>query len=147
MPASSPLNESPPTIAVDDRTADGRDPVLTAADRQSAADPGISPAEQLAAERTERRRQRAATPHTPAGGAMRARLHERSTESRSAVTSPGLMTLRDSVSVTLIAVLAAGGVLGAILGALSAAGWVIGLLVAGLTVVLSALVRRYSRSA
>jgi hypothetical protein len=44
----------------------------------------------------------------------------------------------------LIAVLAAGGVLGAILGALSAAGWIIGLLTAGLTIVLSALLRRYS---
>jgi len=56
------------------------------------------------------------------------------------------MTLRDSVSITLIAVLVAGGVLGAILGALSATGWVIGLLVAGVTVVLSAMIRRYSRS-
>ena len=50
------------------------------------------------------------------------------------------------MSVNLIAVLAAGGVLGAILGALSAAGWVIGLLVAGLTVILSAVFRSYERS-
>jgi hypothetical protein len=55
------------------------------------------------------------------------------------------MTFRDSVSITLIAVLAAGGVLGAILGALSVTGWVIGLLVAGLTIVLSTMLRRYSR--
>ena len=53
-------------------------------------------------------------------------------------------TLRDSVSMPLIAVLAAGGILGAILGALSAAGWIIGLLTAGLTIVLPALLRRYS---
>lgn len=53
------------------------------------------------------------------------------------------MTFRDSVSITLIAVLAAGGVLGAVLGALNVAGWVIGLLVAGLTVVVSAMLRRY----
>ena len=51
------------------------------------------------------------------------------------------------MSVTSIAVLAAGGVLGAILGALGAAGWVIGLLAAALTVILSAVLRRYSRSA
>jgi hypothetical protein len=56
------------------------------------------------------------------------------------------MTLRDSVSIGLIAVLAAGGVLGAVLGGLSVAGWVIGVLVAGMTVVVSAMLRRYSRS-
>ena len=50
------------------------------------------------------------------------------------------------MSLTLIALLAAGGVLGAILGALNVTGWVIGVLVAGLTVVVSAIVRRYSRS-
>jgi hypothetical protein len=48
------------------------------------------------------------------------------------------MPLRDTVSVRLIAVLAAGAVLGAILGVLGAPGVIIGLLVAGLTVVLSA---------
>jgi hypothetical protein len=37
-------------------------------------------------------------------------------------------------------------VLGAVLGGLSVAGWVIGVLVAGLTVVVSAILRRYSRS-
>jgi hypothetical protein len=50
------------------------------------------------------------------------------------------------VSATSIVVLAAGGVLGAILGALSAASWVIGLLAAALTVILSAVLRRYSSS-
>ena len=43
--------------------------------------------------------------------------------------------LRDSLPASLIAVIA-GGVLGVILGALGVGGWVIGLLVAGLTVVL-----------
>jgi hypothetical protein len=56
------------------------------------------------------------------------------------------MTLRDSSSMMLMATLAVGGVFGAILGAVSAAGWIIGLLVAGLTVVLSTMLRRYSRS-
>ncbi len=50
------------------------------------------------------------------------------------------------MSVTLIAMLAAGGVLGAILGALNVTGWIIGVLVAGLIVVVSAMQRRYSRS-
>jgi hypothetical protein len=109
MPASSPLNEPPPTIA----------------DHQSAGDPGTSPAARLVAERTERRRQRAATHNapTPPRQARRARPRERPPGSRSALTPPRHMALRDSVSVTLIAVLSAGGVLGAILGALSATGW------------------------
>ena len=59
--------------------------------------------------------------------------------------APRRMTFRDSVSITLIALLCAGGVVGAILGALNVTGWVIGLLVAGLTVVVSAILRRYSR--
>ena len=69
-----------------------------------------------------------------------------SSADRSALPPPRRMTLRDSVSITLIAVLAGGGVLGAILGALNVTGWVIGVLVAGLTVVVSAILRRYSRS-
>jgi hypothetical protein len=69
-----------------------------------------------------------------------------SSADRSAPAPPRRMALRDSVSITLIAVLAGGGVLGAILGALNVTGWVIGVLVAGLTVVVSAILRRYSRS-
>jgi hypothetical protein len=46
----------------------------------------------------------------------------------------------------MIAVIALGGVLGVILGALSVPGWVIGLLVAGLTVALLTMVRPYKRS-
>ena len=57
------------------------------------------------------------------------------------------MTLRDSTSINVIAVLAAGGVVGAILGALSASGLVIGLVVAGVTVVLLAALRRFVRTA
>ena len=56
------------------------------------------------------------------------------------------MTLRDSTSINLIAVLAAGGVLGAVLGALSASGLVIGLLVAAVTIVLLTALRRYARA-
>ncbi|MFZ0971330.1 MAG: hypothetical protein WAN22_03835 [Solirubrobacteraceae bacterium] len=71
---------------------------------------------------------------------------KRMAESTSALAPPRRMTLRDSVSITLIAVLAGGGVLGTILGALNVTDWVIGVLVAGLTVVVSAILRRYSRS-
>ncbi len=83
----------------------------------------------------------------PSAGQPRGvRRRERPTESTSALAPPRRMTFRDSVSITLIAVLAGGGVLGAILGALNVTGWVIGVLVAGLTVVVSAILRRYSRS-
>jgi hypothetical protein len=73
----------------------------------------------------------------------RAGPRERPTGSKRAPARPRRMTLRDSATVTLIATLVAGGVLGAILGALSASAWVIGVLVAGLTVVVSAVLRRY----
>jgi hypothetical protein len=83
---------------------------------------------------------------SPAGDPRRARRRTRSTRPTTDLAPPRRMTLRDSISLTLIAVLAAGGVLGAVLGALNVAGWVIGLLVAGLTVVVSAMLRRYARS-
>jgi hypothetical protein len=128
-----------------DLTAPAQQPT---ADFPSDSDGESSPAERLAAERTERRRQRAVaheTP-TPARAPRGARRRARATKSTRALRPPGRLTLRDSMSVNLIGVLVAGGVLGAILGALSAAGWVIGLLVAGLTVVLSAVLRSYQRS-
>ena len=53
--------------------------------------------------------------------------------------------LRDSLPAPLIVVIA-GGVLGVILGALGVGGWVIGLLVAGLTVVLLRALRSNSDS-
>jgi hypothetical protein len=128
MPTKSTLNETPRSVASDDPSA-GQNPDLTTASQQLDSDQSISSAdrissatERLAGERTERRRQRAATNE-----------------------APRRMTFRDSVSITLIALLCAGGVLGAILGALNVTGWVIGLLVAGLTVVVSAILRRYSR--
>lgn len=125
MPAQSPSDGTPP-------------PAVSPA----------SPAEQLADERTERRRQRAAAHDVSAAPRQprRAGRREPPTRSTSAPTPARRMTLRDSASVTLIAVLAMGGILGAILGAVGAPGWIIGLLVAGLTVVVSAMLRRYSRS-
>jgi hypothetical protein len=125
-----------------DRTLNGTQPAVV-----STSDPdGIpSTGDSLTAERTERRRQRIATRQARTASKPRAaRRRDPKTESTSTLTPPTPLTLRDSVSVTSIAVLAAGGVVGAILGALSAAGWVIGLLVAALTVILSAVLRRYS---
>jgi hypothetical protein len=154
MPAKSPLNANAPTVAEGGPTAGRPDPDLTTARRQPPTDPGTSPAdgipsspERLPAERTERRRQRAPAheARTPQHEPRSARRHERPTESTSALTSPRRITLGDPVSVWLIAMLAAGGVPGAIVGAIGGAGWVIGLLGPGLTVVLSAVPRRYSR--
>ncbi|HET7049091.1 MAG TPA: hypothetical protein VFI54_12585 [Solirubrobacteraceae bacterium] len=124
-----------------DRTLNGTHPAVV-----STSDPdGIpSTGDSLTAERTERRRQRTAIRQARTASKPRtARRRDPKTESTSAL-APAPLTLRDSVSVTSIAVLAAGGVVGAILGALSAAGWVIGLLVAALAVILSAVLRRYS---
>ena len=155
MPAKSTLNGTPPAAVSGDPSAGRQNPDLTATGWQPAPDAATSDsdgipsaAERLAAERTERRRQRTAVREapTPAREPQTASPHERPTESTDALTPPRRLTLRDSMSLTLIAVLAAGGVLGAILGALSTSGWVIGVLAAGLTVVLSAVLRRYSRS-
>ena len=154
MPTKSTLNETPPAVTSGNPSA-GPNPDLTVAGPQpdahqgtSAADGATSATERLAAERTERRRQRAAAHETPnpAAEPRTVRRRERPPEPTTAVASPRRMTFRDSVSITLIAVLAAGGVFGAVLGALSVTGWVIGVLVAGLTVVVSAMLRRYSRS-
>jgi hypothetical protein len=148
-------NGTQPAVVSSDPRATRQDPRLTARGRQPAADPttsdpaGIpSTGDSLTAERTERRRQRTATRQArTASKPSAARRRDPTTESTSGLTPPRPLTLRDSVSATSIAVLAAGGVLGAILGALGAPGWVIGLLAAALTVILSAVLRRYSRSA
>jgi hypothetical protein len=152
MPTKSQRNETPLTIVPDDPSA-RQEADRTVAGRQADADRSTSSADgspsvtdTLTAERTERRRQRAAAQEAsrPSGEPRRVRRREPLPASTSA--PPRRMTLRDSVSIGLIAVLAAGGVLGAVLGALNVAGWVIGALVAGLTVVVSAILRRYSRS-
>jgi hypothetical protein len=154
MPTKSTLNETPPAVTSDDQST-GQNPDLTVARRRPDAEQGTSSAdgitsatERLTAERTERRRQRAAAHEalSPGGEPRGVRRRERPPESSTPLAPPSRMTLRDSVSIGLIAVLAAGGVLGAVLGGLSVAGWVIGVLVAGMTVVVSAMLRRYSRS-
>lgn len=147
-------NGSQPAVVSSDPSVRRQDPRLTGPGRQPAADPTTSDRDdipatgnRLSAERIERHRQRIATRQARTTSEPRpGRPRDRATESTSALTPPRPLTLRDSVSVTSIAVLAAGGVLGAILSSLSAAGWVIGLLAAALTVILSAVLRRYSRS-
>jgi hypothetical protein len=155
MPAKSTHNGTPPAVLSGDPSAGRQDAELTADGRQPPANSGASGSgripptdERLTAERAERRRQRTAAREAPTSprAPREGRRGERPTESTTATMSPGRLTLRDSAALTVIAVLVAGGVLGAILGALSASGLVIGVLVAGLTMVLSAWVRRYSRS-
>ena len=127
-----------------DRTRNGAQPAVATSDHDDIPATGDS----LTAERTERRRQRTATRQARTASEPRAgRRRDPTTDSTSAVAQPRRLTLRESVSATSIAVLAAGGVLGAILGALSVAGWVIGLLAAALTVILSAVLRTYARPA
>ena len=71
MPTKSTLNETQPAVVSDDPSA-GQNPDLTAAGRQPDADQATSSTdgitsdtERLAAERTERRRQRAASHEAP----------------------------------------------------------------------------------
>jgi hypothetical protein len=123
-----------------------QDSELTAAGRELAEDLGTSdtdrfssPAERRAAERTERRRQRTEVQGEAAGG------RRSSTRSTRAPTPSWAWLVRDSLGTTLIAVIA-GGILGGILSAVSAGGWVIGLLVAALTVVLMRVLGPHSRS-
>ena len=96
MPAKSTLNETPPAVASDNPSA-GQNPDLTVDGRQPDADPGTSSAdgitsatERLTAERTERRRQRAAARETPARPASRGEVtrRERPSESTSALARP-----------------------------------------------------------
>ena len=157
MLANSPPTRTRPDTTSTDPRLEGQDPDLTPGGQEPDADPDtlganrvIPPAERLAAERDERRRQRTLAHESSTATREPDRAQRRTHPSRSLsspVTPPGRRTLRDSASAALIAAVAAGGVFGAILGALSVAGWVIGLLVAGLTVVLSSLFRPDSRSA
>jgi Flp pilus assembly protein TadB len=100
------------------------------------------------AERTERRRQRAQAHSAPAPARkpLESQQRERATDSKSALQQRARLTLRDSALATLIVLLVAGAVVGAILGAVGAANWVTGLLVAALTVGLSAALRSFTRS-
>jgi len=145
MPAKPVPITTPSRSALADPTVEIQESVLTAAGRELAEDLGASgadepssPAEHRAAERTARRRQRAEA----RGQSSQRRF---GLPPSRVVTPAAASTLRESLPAALIAVIA-GGVLGVILGALSVGGWIIGLLVAGLTVFLVRALGWHSRS-
>lgn len=146
MPAKSTLNDKPTAADLAEPPASSRQTAPREGESDSDALP--STGERLAAERTERRRVRASAHDAPAPARTpsRARRPKRTSDATSDLRQRARLSLRDSVSLMLIAVLAAGAVLGAILDSLGVAGWVAGLLVAGMTVILSAVVRSFSRS-
>lgn len=154
MPAKFRVLEAPEAVGSDASAADPQNRDLAAPGSPRAAEAlpptasrAVSDAERRSDARTAERRQRIAADNSPTPPqSRRARRGRHPTEPTSAQTSPRLMTFRDSTSLALIALLATGGILGTILGALGTSGWIIGLLVAGMTVVLSALLRRYGRS-
>jgi hypothetical protein len=100
-----------------------------------------------ASEREERRHQRAAAREANRPG-RGAKTGERLHQAESQPTGPSRRTrlaLGKTVLLGLIGVIVIGLIVGAILGAPSVPGWVIGLLVATVTVILSAVLRRFSR--
>jgi hypothetical protein len=108
------------------------------------SDPGRGSA---ATERDERRQQRALA-REGNGRARGAKTGERLHHSTSQLSGPsrrGRLLVGETVSVGMIGIIVAGLIVGAILGALGASGWVVGLLVATLTVILSGVLRRFPR--
>jgi hypothetical protein len=126
-------------------------PAATHPDRapaQASAAPGQSdPARgSVATERDERRHQRAVA--REGNGRRGANTGERLQQAKAQPTGPsrrGRLVIGETVSVGLIGIIVVGLIAGAILGALGAPGWVVGLLVATLTLVLSAVLRRSPR--
>jgi Flp pilus assembly protein TadB len=110
-----------------------------------------------ASERDERRHQRAIArgengrkrdAKTDDGGKRGAKTRERLHQAKTQLAEPsrrGRLALGESVSLGLMGVVIVGLGVGAILGALGTPGWVVGLLVAALTLMLSAVLRRAPR--
>jgi hypothetical protein len=89
-----------------------------------------------------------AAAHDANGPGPGAKTGERLHQATSQPTGPSGRTrlaLGKTVPLRLIGVIFVGLIVGAILGAVSAPGWVIGLLVATVTVMLSAVLQRFSR--
>ncbi|HET6864437.1 MAG TPA: hypothetical protein VFH80_00875 [Solirubrobacteraceae bacterium] len=162
MPVKSPAGGTPTTAAdqtvgVQDpeRTPGTKDPELPPPGKRATSEQDgsnssrvPSPAERLVAERTERFHQRmlareSSVPTREPDGPER---RKRATGSPSALTPPGRQTLRNWPSAAMIGMLAFGAALGAILGVLHVAGWLMGLLVAGLTAILATVATPRSRS-
>ena len=110
-----------------------------------------------ASERDERRHQRAIAragngrkrdAKTDQGQKRGARTRERLHEAKTQLAEPsrrGRLALGESVSLGLIGIVIVGLGVGALLGALGTPGWVVGLLVAALTLMLSGVLRRAPR--
>jgi hypothetical protein len=79
-----------------------------------------------------------------AGAKAGGRLHQ-STSQPSRASRRGRLVIGETVSVGVIGIIVMGLIAGAILGALGAPGWLVGLLVAALTVFLSTVLRRLPR--
>jgi hypothetical protein len=145
LPAKPAPSAKPSGLALAGPAVDSQDSELAAAGRELAEDLGAldadefaSPAQRRAAERTARRRQRA--------GARDVSSQRGARLSESRVRTPAGASMRgDSLTAPLIAVIA-GGVLGALLAALNVEGWIIGLLVAGLTAIVLRALGSRSRS-
>jgi hypothetical protein len=110
------------------------------------SDPGRGSA---ATQRDERRQQRALA-REGNGLGRGAKTGERLHQSPSQQSGPsrsrrGRLVVGETVSVGMIGIIVVGLIVGAILGALGASGWVVGLLVATLTVILSGVLRRFPR--
>jgi hypothetical protein len=119
------------------------------ATQPAAAAPGrpASALDSAASERDERRHQRAVA-REGNGQGRGAKTVERLQQGKTQPTGPsrrGRLALGETVSVGLIGIVVVGLIVGAILGALGAPGWVVGLLVATLTLILSAVIRRSPR--
>jgi hypothetical protein len=109
--------------------------------------PGSAPSS-ATVERDERRHQRV-TARERNGRSSQAKTGERLQQGKAQPTGPSPRTrlvLGKTVPLALIAIIVIGLIAGAILGAASVPGWVIGLLVATLTVILSAVRHRFART-
>jgi hypothetical protein len=148
-----PVHSSAPGAipdAITDPVSNGASAVADAdrAQAQASAAPGQSyPARGSAAtERDERRHQRAvARQGNGRDGANTAERLQPATAQPTGPSRRGRLVIGETVSVGLIGIIVVGLIAGAILGALGASGWVVGLLVATLTVILSAVLRRSAR--
>lgn len=153
---TGPVGNGSPTAADQDRAPEP----ASAAPGQSDPGPGS-----VATERDERRHQRAVAREAVTreavaqegreavaregnrrerGASSGERLHQ-STPQSSGPARRGRLLVGETVSVGLIGIIVVGLIAGAILGAVGASGWVIGLLVASLTVILSTVLRRFPR--
>ena len=133
-----PERDAPEALAPTDREAATQPPAAGPPPRPDTASGSA------AAERDKRRRQRTIEREGHGAAKTGERLHQSKTRPMG-TSLPGRLVLGETVSVGLIGIVAVGLIVGAILGGLGAPGWIIGLLVATLTVILSTVLRRSRR--